>query len=325
MHPIAPYARTAYAMGWAASGGPMTDRVKAGSRAAVQIAIEHEHEPDVLEATLHLGHLEGVWARIFERRTRLYNEQVARVAAIWKPLALGMDLASVVSAIRSQASNAQESTAPAKVATAAALILNALQRYLTAAQYQALRNQVIEGVAAAEAEGYTDALALLADQLGHVGFAFDDAYQDAEDLFGDEIFSVSPDQLVDQLLTTISTDLGRALAAMAETGASAEEMLAYAESLVSTPQFRPLVVAVDNYVHAAITRGILALYRAQGVPRVWWITAADNTVCPACDQLEADSPYSIADCPQPPEHVNCRCSLYTEDPLPGGLVSKYVD
>ena len=68
MHPIAPYARTAYAQGWAASGGPMTARVKAGCVAAVEHAIAHAEDPRILEVMLHLGRLEGAWALIYQRR-----------------------------------------------------------------------------------------------------------------------------------------------------------------------------------------------------------------------------------------------------------------
>ena len=42
---IAPYARTAYAQGWATSGGPMTDTVKAGCTAAVEVAIANAAHP----------------------------------------------------------------------------------------------------------------------------------------------------------------------------------------------------------------------------------------------------------------------------------------
>ena len=74
MHPIAPYARTAYAQGWAASGGPMTGRVKAGCIAAVEHAIEHADDPHILEVMLHLGKLEGAWALIYQRREEQHRK-----------------------------------------------------------------------------------------------------------------------------------------------------------------------------------------------------------------------------------------------------------
>src|SRR5215475_1321028 len=74
---LAAIAREAYAMGWAASRGPMTDRVRAGSVAAVDLALAHWDEPGVLEATLQLGHLEGIWAGIFDRRLQLHADSLA--------------------------------------------------------------------------------------------------------------------------------------------------------------------------------------------------------------------------------------------------------
>src|SRR5579859_1645562 len=58
---IAEQAREAYAEGWARTGGPLTDRVKAGCIAAVEMAREHPHDAGILEATLRLGSLEGTW------------------------------------------------------------------------------------------------------------------------------------------------------------------------------------------------------------------------------------------------------------------------
>src|SRR5947209_8774166 len=52
---IAGYARHAFAAGWARSGGPMTERVKAACQVAVQLAYEHAHDPGILEVALDLG------------------------------------------------------------------------------------------------------------------------------------------------------------------------------------------------------------------------------------------------------------------------------
>lgn len=324
MHPIVPYARTAYAQGWAASGGPLTDRVIAGSIAAIELAIEHADDPNVIEATLQLGQLEGMWAKIFDRRTALYNEQVATVAKYWKSLAADLDVAAMVAAIRNQAVRAQEKVNSSTVDAATSLILAMLGPLATGVKWWNLRRQVAAGLAAGEAEGTADALALVADQLGYANFNFELAYRDALDLVDQEELDAAVDQWTAGLVGLISGELGRKLAAMAASGASVEEMVSAASDILSGAG-RALTAAVDNYVHDAITRGIMGLYRTYGVGNVWWITAGDNTVCPVCDANEADSPYAVMDCPQPPEHTNCRCSLYTEDPLPGDLISQYVD
>ena len=326
MHPIVPYARTAYAQGWAASGGPLTDRVIAGSVAAIELAIERADDPDVLEATLHIGHLEGVWAAIFDRRTELYNDQVAKVGKYWKSFATDVDLAALVKAIRGQAINAQETTNQSTIDAAIALILAALSALALGVKWWNLRTQVSAGVAAGEAEGYADALALVADQLGQVSFDFELAVDDyALDFLDQEELDAVVDEWLAQMLDLISRELGKKLAIMADSGATFEEMMSAAADILLAVSSRALVTVVSDYVHTAITNGIMVLYRMYGVGNIWWITAGDQTVCPICDQYEAESPYTLVDCPLPPEHVNCRCSLYTEDELPGSLITKYVD
>ena len=42
---------------------------------------------------------------------------------------------------------------------------------------------------------------------------------------------------------------------------------------------------------------------------VEWVTAQDHRVCLECRSLTINSPYSIDDAPQPPQHPNCRCML----------------
>lgn len=323
VHPIVPYARTAYAQGWAASGGPLTDRVIAGSIAAIEMAIEHADDPDVLEATLHIGQMEGMWAKIFDRRTALYETQVAKVGKLWKSFVADLDVAQVVTAIRNQTVQPQEAVSSSTVDTAVTLILTLLSSFATGVKWWNLRNQIELGLIAGEAEGYADALALVADQLGYSVFDFAAAMADAEGLVDPEEIDAAVDEWLANLLDIVSRDSARRLVAMTGDSATFDEMIAAAREGLSGS--RALTIAVGNYIHSAITKGIMALYRQYGVGNIWWITAGDQTVCPVCDQLEAESPYTLMECPLPPEHVNCRCSLYTEDSLPGDLVSPYVD
>lgn len=324
MHPIVPYARTAYAQGWAASGGPLTDRVIAGSIAAIGMAIEHADDPNVIEATLQLGQLEGMWALIFDRRTALYDEQVATVAKYWKSFAADLDVAALVAAIRNQTIRTQEKVSSSTIDAAIALILALLMPFAVGVKWWNLRKRVAAGLAAGEAEGTADALALVAQQLGYSVFNFELAFSDALDLVDQEELDAAVDQWLTNMLDVISSELGKKLASMAADGASADEMTQAATDILSGTASRGLVTVVDNYVHGAITDGMMGFYRTNGVGSVWWITAGDNTVCPICDENEGNSPYPIMDCPQPPEHVNCRCSLYTDDPLPGDLVAPYL-
>ena len=83
---LAQAALNAYAAGWALSDGPMSPRVQAGCLAAVQTALEHADDPAVLEATLHIGKLEGTWARFFARREQVIETGTAAVRDAWNAL-----------------------------------------------------------------------------------------------------------------------------------------------------------------------------------------------------------------------------------------------
>src|SRR5437879_2320078 len=108
---FADQARVAFAIGWAATGGPLTDRVKAASMAAVALAVSHADAPGVIEATMQLGSLEGTWAQVYARREDLYRQHGATVLAAWQALvANGFDSATVVGAFRRAAHLTESAT-----------------------------------------------------------------------------------------------------------------------------------------------------------------------------------------------------------------------
>lgn len=57
----------------------------------MQTAIDHAHDPEVLEATLKIGKLEGTWPRFFARREQTIEDGAAAVREAWNQVAKPID------------------------------------------------------------------------------------------------------------------------------------------------------------------------------------------------------------------------------------------
>jgi hypothetical protein len=331
MHPIAPYARTAYAHGFAISGGPMTERVKAGCVAAVQMAVEHADDPDVLEATLHLGHLEGVWAAVFDRRHARHADADRELIKLWNELAADLDLGLIVRAVRQHAGLGEARPDPATVtavAIATGLALSALRALARKPLWGRLRQAVRDAIAAAHAEGHTDAVALAADAAGRVAPAFDIAYDDAYAALANlESLYTEADTWLSNLLDDVADALGRRLATIAADGADYTAMLDAGLDLIGPDNPRAVAAAIDLLVSRAMSQGALDLYAAMGVDLVDILTAGDGRVCQRCVDAEENGPYSPSNAPVPGLHPRCRCvpviSTRSAASLPESLVAQY--
>ncbi len=323
-HPITPYAKSAYATGWAASGGPMTDRVRAGCIAAIEWAIEHSDEPDVIEATLKLGSLEGVWASIYDRRDRLYNDNVDTTLSAWKTFVSGLDIKSIVQAVRHQARVAEATSVDKTTAEyAATIILAQLMGLMATANWLKLRNAVENAISSGLAEGQAGAMALLADKIGAVGFSFDKAFDDAKKAYADNPYLQSVNNWIGSLMDAVAKATGKTIAKSIADGDDPEATNDAADEAISNPE-QPTTYIIDQLTHLGISAGILWWLRSNGVANIWYITAGDERVCAQCDDAEANSPYYIQDVPTPPLHSRCRCSIYTDDPMSGDLIASYL-
>jgi 2'-5' RNA ligase len=309
---LAGRAREAYAEGWARTGGPMTDRVKAGCVAAVEVACAHPGEPGILEATLRLGSLEGTWARVFQRREELLAKQAATVIAAWREATANLDAAAMVRQVRGALSLGEstrdDATARARqIARDAALNLLA---WLPASRaWQGLRNAMRHLLQSGRAEGVADAIAISGQAVGHLGMDFDLAFTHAYDALANlGALWADADGWLGKMLGRAADDLGRALADLAENGASYEEMLAAAGSILDGIDGDAVSFIVDWALQTALSQGALALYASEGVTAVSWITAGDSSVCASCESNEANSPYAPSDFPSMPDHPRCRCA-----------------
>lgn len=315
---IRPYARTAYAQGWAASGGPMTDQVRAGCIAAMDLCVEHAHDPDVLEVALHLGHLEGVWAQVFARREDLFKSHIGAVQKAWRAAVDGVDVAGAVRIFRQQVGlgEALDRDALRRMKDAARNAAVRLLQWIPGkAAWQGLRDAMRAVVTAGRAEGYASSLAVAASQHHMIGFNFDIAFQHAYDALenlGDAWAAADP--WLERMLGRAADEFGRTLGDLAASGADYSQMVAAGlDVLQDTVADKDIVgFIVDWAASTGMSRGALDLYASEGVTHVSWLTAGDGRVCPVCERNGEESPFLITDFPTMPAHPLCRCVASAE-------------
>lgn len=308
-HPIAAPAREAFAAGWALSGGPMTERVRAASRAAVQTAIEHADDPRILEVTIDLGKLEGMWALLFQRREAKQAEHTRLVADAWRPLIDRDAVTAMVDAFRPRIGLAEADDRRDDIRAEALAAAKAMLRALAdLAGWTALRTTIRNAIAAGRAEGMVSAVAIAAERASQVGLdwniAVKDAYQSLERL--DELWGQA-DGWLGRMIDRAAGDLGRLLAETAEDGASGDEMVDAAMDVLDSDDPDAVAFTVDWAMTTAAGIGALQLYESEGVLEVDVITAGDGRVCDACIEAEARSPWPLTEAPQLPLHPVCRC------------------
>lgn len=311
--------RRAYALGWARTGGPLSDRVRAGLLATVRTASEHPEDPHVLEVSLKLGQLEGTWAQVYERREALIAHHAQRATEAWNRILTRDQIASAVRDFQQRAGIAeadpdatdrQRQLKAAAVAAAAAM----LQALPTRPGWQTLRTAVRNAIAAGQAEGMVAAVAIAAERADRVGLNWDVAYEDAYAALANlGMIWAQVDGWLARMIDRAVADLGRALAAAAQEQASSEQMLASASDVLSGDDVNAVTFVVDWAATTALGSGALNLYTSQGVRLVDWLTAGDENVCPACDSNEENGPYAPEDFPAIPQHPLCRCT-----PAPSG-------
>lgn len=306
MHPIEDPAREAFAAGWAVSGGPMTERVRAACTAAVHLAVDHADDPRILEVTIDLGKLEGMWALLFQRREEQQAKHTALVAAAWRELIDRDAVAAMVDRFRQDAGLTEGlSDIAARALAAAKAMLHALTD-LTG--WGKLRDTLRNAIAAGRAEGMVNAVAIAAERASRIGLDWNIAFQHAYDSLArlDDIWADTGGWL-GRTLDRATGDLGQALAQAAEDGASREEMIDAATGILTSSDPEAVAFVVDWAMTTAADDGALSLYQSEGVQQIDIITAGDGRVCELCIGYEAGSPWSIADAPRMPSHPLCRC------------------
>lgn len=311
MHEIAPYARRAFAYGWAASGGPMTDRVKQACRVAVEMACEHPDDIDVFEATLKLGSLEGTWAKVYERREALWHKHTEDAIAAWQPVArkLPVDLAVIRfrrAAGIAEAANPHRADLAAKALAAATWLIHQIGDDPTDPEYLVLMRTLADAIKTGMAEGEAGAIALAAQDVSIVGIDFDIAFKDAwKQLEKLGEYYADAKGWLGRILNGAAGDVGRLLARLAEEGATHERMVSEISDLLDSKEIRSVSTMVDMAMGQSFSRGALALYAREGIREVDFFTAGDARVCPICDTFEREGPYALIEAPAPSIHPFC--------------------
>lgn len=308
-HPIEGPTREAFAAGWAVSGGPMTERVRAACTAAVQLAVEHAEDPRILEVTIDLGKLEGMWALLFQRREEQQAKHVPLVAAVWRDLIDRDAIAATVDRFRQNAGLHEADQDKASIrAEALAAATNMLHALADLTGFSKLRNLLRDAIAAGRAEGMVNAVAIAAERASRIGLDWNIAFQHAYDSLErlDEIWADTGGWL-GRTIDRAAADLGRVLAQGAEDGSSRDEMIDAAMDVLTSSDAEAVAFVVDWAMTTAADQGALDLYRSEGVSGVDVITAGDGRVCESCLGYETGSPWHTADVPRLPTHPACRC------------------
>lgn len=326
-HPIEAVAREAYAHGWARSGGPMTERVRAGCQAAIAHAVEHCDDPNILEVTLQLGSLEGAWALVYDRREELIADHVAKVTQAWRKLTKRLDVDAMVRALRDQA-GLREAVDPQRKAEATAAALRFLHGILDDEGYDDLRDAITDALLAGAAEGRAAALAVAAEQQpreaahGTIGFDFELAFQHAYAALDRADWPA--EAWIQRIIQGNANDVGHMLADLIAAEAPYRDMVDAVRELTGSANVRAISTFIDQAMSQALNRGAVDLYASEGVRTYDVLTAGDARVCPKCEQDERNNPHPVGQPPPVPEHPFCRCAVAANQPMPSRAFAPYL-
>jgi hypothetical protein len=321
-------AAEAFLTGWAMSDGRWTARVEAGCVAAMETAVEFADDPAVLETSMILGSLTGIWQTIYDRRARLQARHERAVAAAWNACLKDLDPRELVRRFRSDAYLPSETAVkdPTRqwwrdVAVTAAL--GWLRGIYHTDGYPALVAALEDAIRAGMAEGEADALAGAASKQGRTGFRIGQAFKAAYDrLATDHTISQKAADAATQLIDATAGDIGRRLASLAGDGAGEQDMTDGAGDVLDDGQ--AVSNGVDWALWTAFGLGALSLYASAGVALVDWWDVGDERECVTCMDNAAGSPYPIGSIPEFPAHFRCRCSLEARDNIASALLDQFL-
>lgn len=306
------HARTAFVHGWASTAGPLTPRIHAVCRFAIDFIREHGDAPEVLEAVMRLGATEGVLAAVHDRREQLYAAHRKAVADAYRALMASVNIGDLVRAFRSRLGLAEAAAdSPVRHASdvAAAGALHTVV-YPATPDYRAAVTAIADAMRDAQAEGSAAAGALVADQAGYVGFDFDLAFTDAHTALRNlDAYRAQSPQWLAKILDGHAADVGRALSDAAQSGDDFDAMRAAVHGVLDAADIRAVDTVIDLAMGQSFTRGALALYAREGVEMVDYMAAGGPRVCPQCLDAESGSPWPRNSVPQPPLHPACRCVI----------------
>lgn len=314
------YVRAAFAAGYASAGPwawPNPDLPVAFEAAAATVAGMYD-DPRLVEATIHLGRLEGVHKAVFNRRLHLLDVATNHLAGVWAKVAARVDVAGLVRQVRVRAGLVEAaepapepSITPSDAATLAATFLADLPGD---DDWDTLAADLSDGLRRAYAEGQATSVALSAG----MSIDFDTMVDDVLNALAEHPDWADADPWLTRTLGGTATDLGRKLSGMLADGDSYEAMVDGASRLL-TVDAKALRYVVDFALGQAMSLGARDLYARENVAQVAFVTAGDSRVDDMCEEAEARGPYNLSDAPIPPLHGFCRCALVAQDWADSGL------
>ena len=310
-------ARAGFAIGWATATATHPLDITEQATDACRWVMTHGDPATVVEVSLRLGHLHGVWATIYHRREKLEARAMGRVTDAFASFHL--DAATVVdTALR--AAPATESTQPVDpgLTAAGADAAKTAIDSLTAPQRHHLRVVAHDNTLDATAEGQANAVAQLADAGAGLDISWDVAYQDGYDaLSGLQSLWDTGDEWVTKTTKGLADEVGKALSRGWAQGLDRSALVDLTQGILDTGG-RTAAYLTDLAIGQALAAGSLAVYQSAGLEQTDYLTAGDLRVCAECDDAEQGSPYSLDSAPTPPLHGMCRCTLApNQDALAG--------
>lgn len=308
--------REAFAIGYAKSTAaqrpPLTERARRACQAAVRVA-EASPQPDV-NATLQLGQLEGIWAVVYARREALEKLHGKALASVLDAIK-NLDWQDVVDRIGRQLLLDPNMSRQQVQAFLGRDIEQLVNTGLAPDDMVAWRAAMNAALIDAQAEGQTAGLALVGD-AADITIDWDLAATAAKAALADNqvLWDASSGWMAKQA-HGIGYQVSQYLATAWEDEATAEEMQAGIADLLDVGRSTAGLI-LDQAIGQSLSVGALDTYSQAGVQYADYVTAGDGRVCAACGEAEDDNSYLLADCPQPPLHVGCRCCTSPSDYQP---------
>ncbi len=307
---MASEAREAFADGWASiRDAPMTDEVRVASLAALNWACEHADHPEVLEATIKIGQLEGTWALIYRRREKREQQHQAAVLAAWAKFLELVALDELVGSFHAQAPNLPDQSPQAIRMQALAIARQAfIGANMADPAYQHLLDSITTALADAQAEGVAAGHAI-SGRASNMASTYDDARNGISSL---TTWGLAP-PVAARIMSGAASTLARILTKGFAAKLTLIALLAAARAALIGQNARVVAAPLDVAMSTAYAQGAMGVYVADGVTQVNFWTAGDVRVCTTCQDLEDGSPYAVDTAPSPDQHPNCRCVVVPVD------------
>ena len=256
--------------------------------------------------TVNTADLEGVWAVVYARREAIEKLHGAALGDTLKAIA-GLDWGQLLDTIRLQQALDPGVTGKQLARIIGQRVEDLITGELPTADRAAWTQAMTGALVDATAEGQAAGIGLIGDALG-VSVNWDLAAEDAKAaLEGSQTLSDEAGTWIARQVHGLGWQIGQQLAALWDDGADRDAMEQAIDGVLGGSNNAGLLL--DTAIGRALAQGALATYAAAGLAYADYVTAGDARVCAACGNAEDGDPYALNDCPHPPLHPGCRCTV----------------